>query len=471
MVTGPESARRLPRTATWVPVLLVAAVLAGAVAGWRLDLDDRWGASDRPARSQPAVVLPPTGLDLPSSSAAKAVARAITNSTADPAKVLRAIDALARDRRLGPHVRVLVVEPDGDTLADVGAGPITPASTVKVLTTTAALAVLGPDHRFTTEVRTAPGSGVLTLVGGGDPFLASRPQPGGTYPRRADLTQLARRAAAALPPRSRVRLAYDDTLFSGPSVNPAWKPSYIPDEVSPIGALWVDEGRTARDPATGAAETFALALRQQGVRVIGKPTKAGAVAEANLVASVASAPLDEIAQHVLDVSDNNAAEVLARHVALATGEEPTFEGAARAVATVLRELGVRTPSLSLYDGSGLSRRNRVAPVTLADTLRVASAPDRPDLRSVVSGLPVAGFSGSLTFRFDAGDPAAAGLVRAKTGTLRGVHALAGVTTDLDGNVLYVVAAADRVRTRFNLEARSRLDRLVAALAGCRCGTA
>ena len=58
-----------------------------------------------------------------------------------------------------------------------------PASTLKLLTTTAALEALGPDHTFATRV-VADGRRSLTLVGGGDPFLAGkRPTTG---PSRGD---------------------------------------------------------------------------------------------------------------------------------------------------------------------------------------------------------------------------------------------------------------------------------------------
>ncbi len=58
---------------------------------------------------------------------------------------------------------------------------VMPASTLKLLTTTAALEALGPDRTFATRV---VGGRQLTLVGGGDPFLAGK-QPT-TGPRRGD---------------------------------------------------------------------------------------------------------------------------------------------------------------------------------------------------------------------------------------------------------------------------------------------
>ena len=88
---------------------------------------------------------------------------------------------------------------------------------------------------------------VLVLVGGGDPYLASRPltpeESLTTYPERTDVVTLARRVAASVDPGQRVRVHYDDGLFTGPSNNPRWRADYVPDEiVSPITALWVDRG-------------------------------------------------------------------------------------------------------------------------------------------------------------------------------------------------------------------------------------
>jgi serine-type D-Ala-D-Ala carboxypeptidase/endopeptidase (penicillin-binding protein 4) len=184
---------------------------------------------------------------------------------------------------------------------------------------------------------------------------------------------------------------------------------------------------------------------------------------------VRGAELVEVVQHVLEVSDNEGAEVLARHVALAAGRPASFDGASRAVRSVARDLGIPLKGAVVRDGSGLSRQDRLSVRTLLSLLAAGADPDRPELGGLLEGLPVAGFSGSLASRFTVGADAGLGFVRAKTGTLTGVHGLAGVTVGRDGTPLLFVAVADRVAVRNTLAARARLDRIAAALSSCRCG--
>lgn len=478
--------RRRWRLLGWAPEVAVLLVLALAVANWHYDLGGRWfghPASPGPnPQTNPARVLPPEGLDLPSLPAAGPVAAPDLGGTASASKVARALAPYLHASRLGRHVRVEVAAlTDGRVLFEHGTGPVTPASTTKLLTTTAALEALGPMARFSTTVRQAHRRGKagreVVLVGGGDPFLASSPRAArGLYPARADLTTLARRTAAELlrQHRSRVELRYDASLFSGPAFNPTWPPGYR-DVVAPISALWVDEGHSpggygfVPDPARTAADLFARVLARRGVEVVRPPRPGRAPSGSVTIAEVRSAPVGEIVQHVLEVSDNMGAEVLARHVGLAEAHDGSFAGGARSVLAVLRRLGIDTHGARLHDGSGLSRRDRIAVHTLVDVLRTAADPDRPQLRDVVTGLPVAGFTGSLAYRFDEAFPAARGRVRAKTGTLSGVHGLAGIVTDLDGDRLVFVAVADRVKGRWDWWAQQRLDRVAGALGACRCG--
>ncbi|NYD43564.1 D-alanyl-D-alanine carboxypeptidase/D-alanyl-D-alanine endopeptidase [Nocardioides panaciterrulae] len=454
-----------------LPVLLVLGVLAATAVVWQLD-----GEAGAPAG--PLSVPPPAGVTLPPAAVPSPVADPVAATALDARSVRRALAHDLDDRELGSHVRALVTPLDGGDPAFVsGHGVATPASTMKLLTTTAALATMGPDHTFTTRV-VDQGAGRIVLVGGGDPYLASRPAGGTAYPPRADVVTLARRTADALAQagEKRVRLGYDNTLFSGPAVDPHWPADYIPDGVvAPISALWVDEGRPASgfgrvaDPARAAADAFAAALVRAGIHVTGRPRPQRAAADAPTLATVESAPLSEIVEEILTVSDNEGAEVLGHHVGLATGGEGSFRDGARGVERTLSGLGVPLTGARIHDGSGLSRQDRLDPATLAAVLVLAADPAHPDLRAVVTGLPVAGFTGSLTSRFDQADPVADGHVRAKTGTLSGVSALAGITTDLDGDPMVFVLMADRIRLQDTLGARAALDDLAAGLADCHCG--
>lgn len=473
-----HAARSRFRVLPWLPELVVLLVVAASVLQMQYDLGHRWFGLDRtdPA-TDPAAIAAPAGLDLSAGSTAPAVAGALRPGAVDAAAVRRALAPVMGDTKLGAHVALQVVDLSNDkTVFRRGSGAVTPASTMKLLTSAAALSVLGPEARFTTRV-VATGS-KLVLVGGGDPFLASSAaRAKGQYPVRADLTTLATRTATALKAKglTTVSLAYDAGLFTGPSVNPHWPDSYVPENVvPPISALWVDEarsgnGRYADDPAREAAEKFAAALKQAGVRVTLAPRKLGSTSSQTELASVQSAPVGEIVQQTLAVSDNNAAEVLARHVGIAVDGDGSFVGGLKAVFSVLEGLGVDTTGSRAYDGSGLSRENRLTATTLIDVLALAASPDHPTLREVITGLPVAGFTGSLQRRFDRGPAEAQGRVRAKTGTLTGVHGLAGIATDLDGNLMAFVFVADKVPVADTLAAQRDLDLMAAALGACRCG--
>ena len=98
-----------------------------------------------------------------------------------------------------------------------GYAPAAPASTNKVVTAVAALAVLGPQARFTTSVKLVPAC--IVLVGGGDPTLAVNSYPPSDYPQPATLAALAAKTATALRAAGRksVQLGYDTSLYSGPS--------------------------------------------------------------------------------------------------------------------------------------------------------------------------------------------------------------------------------------------------------------
>jgi D-alanyl-D-alanine carboxypeptidase/D-alanyl-D-alanine-endopeptidase (penicillin-binding protein 4) len=393
---------------------------------------------------------------------------------------------------LGPGVGVLVADPaTGQVLlSEQGKRLATPASTTKLATSAAALAVLGANARFRTRVVRGATADSIVLVGGGDPTLAVNAYPTQDYPAPAALANLAAATARALKAQHRttVSVGYDTSLFTGPPLAPGWPESYVSSgNVTPIVSLEVDQGRLtaggapedsddpynlrprATDPAAMAAISFAALLEADGIHITATPAAQTAPAHAATLASVSSPPLSAIVQQMLTESNNVIAEDLARQVAIATGEPASFSGAAAAETSELRRLGVST-GIRLVDGSGLSPRDAIAPATLVKVLELAIA--APRLRPLLAGLPVAGFSGTLSAGqsvFSGIGGAALGSVRAKTGNLGTVTALAGMVSDRNGTTLVFAFMADQIPAQGMLDAAATaIDEAAAALAGCGC---
>jgi D-alanyl-D-alanine carboxypeptidase/D-alanyl-D-alanine-endopeptidase (penicillin-binding protein 4) len=361
---------------------------------------------------------------------------------------------------------------------------------LKIGVAAAALATFAPDTRLRTTVRYDPaGGGTLWLVGAGDPTLTAGREGG--YPAPARLADLARQVhAAGISTVSRV--VGDGSVFYGPPVAPGWRDGYVTEgNVAPVSGLEVDGGRSApgakgarsRAPDLAAAESFALALRAEGVAVAATGTgragagaggaagagaagAGGAGAGVREVAAVQSPPVPVLVEKMLLESDNDVAESLGRLVARKRGLPASFDGATHAVLDVLAELGVPTTGSFLVDVSGLSINDRIPPVTLVALLRTAALPGYENLRPLLTGLPVAGFSGTLADRFRRPEwSEGAGEVRAKTGSLRIVTSLAGQVVDVDRRLLFFAFLAPVQEGDL---IRAALDRAATALASCGC---
>ncbi|MFG2573148.1 D-alanyl-D-alanine carboxypeptidase/D-alanyl-D-alanine-endopeptidase [Streptomyces sp. NPDC048481] len=375
---------------------------------------------------------------------------------------------LLGDPALGAqHAAAVVDVATGKRLYGAGAGrALTPASTTKIATAVAALSAMGGEHRFTTRAVLEPDTRELVLVGGGDPTLTARADARGW----ASLRTLAASTAAALKKRglTRVTLSYDTTLYAGSRIHPIG----VNPNLAPVTALSADEGRTddsdsgpaARvdDPAADATATFGALLEAAGVTTT-SPGPSKATTRAQSLATVTSPPLTALVERMLTNSDNDIAEALARQTAVATGVRADFAGGGKAVHAQLKKLGLPMAGARFKDGSGLDRQDRLTANLLTALLVEAGDPRRPDLRPVLTGLPVAGFTGTLTSRYTDG---AAGVVRAKTGTLSGVNTLAGTVVDQDGRLLAFALMAGG--TTDPGAAQAALDRAATALAGCGC---
>ncbi|MGH3094955.1 MAG: D-alanyl-D-alanine carboxypeptidase/D-alanyl-D-alanine endopeptidase [Streptosporangiales bacterium] len=421
-----------------------------------------------PTAPRPSPTTVPPALDDPGGSAKPATATAVRDR----------LRGLLDNRALGKRFGAYVVDPaTGHVLLQRRADqPATPASTAKLSTATAALRALGPQHRLKTTVERS--GHTIILVGGGDVTLRG---PGKhpdepTYPEFASLAALAKQTSANLDRSAKVRVRIDDSLYTGPRTAPGWKPNYVPEgDVAPVSALTIDEGRKdpregARysDPALSAGQAFAQLLEKRGVTVRGQVSRAETPDAAKKVAKVSSPTIAQLVEYMLTHSDNDIAETLVRQVALAKGKPASFHGASAAVDAVLAQMGL-AKGITLYDGSGLSTKDKVTPKALTGLLRAAASGKHPKLRAVLSGLPVGGFSGTLATRFgEQGAGAGAGAVRAKTGTLDGVSSLAGYVRGTDGRVLVFAFVANGVPSGATWRSRIVLDKLAARLAGCGC---
>jgi serine-type D-Ala-D-Ala carboxypeptidase/endopeptidase (penicillin-binding protein 4) len=451
-----------------------ALLVAGAVTVAGLDLTGhlRGGLVADPTSSPtPSVPLDP----MRTPAAAVLVPEPTSTVAAAAGPDVPALESALRTAALGPAAGAAVVDvATGDLLLDRDASSARiPASVAKLATSAAVLQWAGPQHRLATTVVAGATPGQVVLVGGGDATLTTRRPGPSDLPQRASLAALAdATAAASTGTAGKVSVAVDDSLFSGPAVSPAWRSSYLPSGVvSPVSALSVDAGRVSpgsvarsSDPALAAGADLVRLLRKRGVDVATEVSRAVAPAGARELARVESPPVAELVELALQTSDNDLAEALARVAAVASGRPGSFDGAREAVAAALTELGVPTDGMVLLDGSGLARGSHVAPLTLARLLQAAADGSHPELAALVDGLPVAGFSGTLGLRYLTGEPrAGAGLVRAKTGTLTGVSALAGLTS-VAGRPTVLVAMSDQVPVGATLQARDDLDRFAALMA-------
>jgi D-alanyl-D-alanine carboxypeptidase/D-alanyl-D-alanine-endopeptidase (penicillin-binding protein 4) len=444
----------------WLAGLALAVVLGGL--GGYLALQ---GTSNPVVRTHPTATPSPDPSRTPLflATGAEAPTPTTTGLRAALAEVLKAPG-------LGRRVAVSVVDvATGVPLLEVGAGrPMTPASTAKIVTAVAALTVLQPDQRFTTKV-VQGGAGDVVLVGGGDPTLAGRNASAG-FPRPARLAALAAQLKGVVVHR----VVVDDGLFTGPRMGPGWKQGYVASgDVAPVTALAVDEGRLStmknqprsQDPALEAGRQLAALLHVPSV------VRGRAPVGATTLAHIDSPTVGELVEAMLTRSDNDLAEALGRQVALAMKLPATFQGGAAATDAALGPLldsaRISRTSLALRDASGLSPLDRLQPAALTRLLVLVGKDAR--YGPILSGLPVAGFDGTLATRYRKGPTVtAAGEVRAKTGTLDGVSALAGLVRTRGGRLLAFDLTADGVSLTGTLEAQAALDRVAATLASCGC---
>ena len=257
---------------------------------------------------------------------------------------------------------------------------------------------------------------------------------------------------------------------------------------APAGGL--HDNLAVDDPAAFTAAVFKEALRGRGITVAGAPTSAHRYsvetgefaaerslpikpAPARSSISSVEAPLEgrkvvathisvSVAQDITvinKVSQNLHAELLLRLLGKVHGRDGSFAEGTRVVRQFITGIGVDDNDFFLYDGSGMSMDDRVAPRVYTKVLTYAAT--QPWGQAWRETLPVAGVDGTLSGRFK--NSPLKGKLWAKTGTLNEADALSGYLTTAGGKTLAFSIMVNGHRPGSNAEAQA-IDRICEAIA-------
>jgi D-alanyl-D-alanine carboxypeptidase/D-alanyl-D-alanine-endopeptidase (penicillin-binding protein 4) len=257
-----------------------------------------------------------------------------------------------------------------------------------------------------------------------------------------------------------------------------------------IAAQGFHEGLAVDDPAAFTAAAFKEALRSRGITVAGAATSAHrysietsqfaaerampikpALSRAGpdtiaaplegrkILATRVSVPVAEDITMINKLSQNLHAELLLRLLGKVHGTDGSFAEGARVVRQFITSIGVDDNDFFLYDGSGMSMDDRVAPRALAKLLvYVARQPWGEAWRK---SLPVAGVDGTLSGRFK--NSPLKGRMSAKTGTHNEADALSGYVTTASGKTVAFSIMVNGHRPGSRAESQA-IDRICEAIA-------
>ncbi len=311
--------------------------------------------------------------------------------------------------------------------------PLLPASIMKTVTIAGLLQEKGPDERFHTYVY-ADGpikgntiEGDLLIMGGGDPTLGAN-----CLPESADIAD---EIIAAFNHKGITiingDIRVDTSLYTGPACPPSWAAGDL-NEAYGTGCHALNFRRNAtgsravKNPESVFLSYLSSRLRSAGISIAGT-TKVGTEGLSDKEEST------ELLDHVSDVyaevmrscmmrSDNLFAENLLRTFGIARGKEGSTEAAASEMLSYWKAAGIPTKGVTLIDGSGLSRSNRVTANFINGILRTLG-----DNEDYASFMPLAGQEGTLS-DFLKGTELDA-YVAMKTGSMKGIQCYAGYKLD------------------------------------------
>lgn len=176
-------------------------------------------------------------------------------------------------------------------------------------------------------------------------------------------------------------------------------------------------------------------FQRYGIQINGHILPGVAPENVTVVASHQSQPLHELLSEMLKKSDNIIAGSVFKKMGELYSKKPgSWENGSLAVTDILKQkIGIDTWGMRIVDGSGLSRDNQISPAQMMQVLDFAYH-DNTTNYYFISALPIAGIDGTLKHRMKN----IAWKVRAKTGTMSGVVALAGYAITKDNEPLAFV---------------------------------
>jgi D-alanyl-D-alanine carboxypeptidase len=343
------------------------------------------------------------------------------------------LKSAASSKALANPGMILLDPVTGETIFENSATTLRkPASLLKILSATALLTYLTPDHRFTTEISTGAEPNTLMIAGSLDPWM-ERNNSVATKMGRVSLPKLVKTALKKLDadnggPIKTLRIEYA-SMYS-------------------VDLDFIKAQLKARD-----IKVSTLKVTNAEARLYAKES----------IAKFQSPPLQTIMDWMLLWSDNTLGNRMAMYASMKAGFGYTESGIEKVFVKTLTDLEVDSTGLNAVDGSGLSKSNKVSARMLGQLLLKTYNNDK--YRSIYGGLPIGGISGTMQSRFVKSAPSAIGLVRAKTGTLNGTVSMAGYVQGGDKEYIFV-AIADQIPkgTTAAKAARTALDKVLAKFA-------
>ncbi len=302
-----------------------------------------------------------------------------------------------------------------------------PASTTKLFTAATALARLGADYRFETTLYVDSDADTQVI---GDIYFKGRADP---VLQPQDIVKLVDMLLEAGVESIQGDIVVDATYLDTVREGPGWMWDDRPLRISALSIRQIEPEPGTRSRALACGYLLKNELMEKGIEVIGDVVPGTVPLDARTVARHLSLPLANIIKLMNKPSDNWIAELLFKAIgAEVMGEPGTWQKGRDAVNEFLEEITGEPPGHRFVDGSGLSRYNLLNTELLTQLL-VYMYQNFELMPEYLASLPIAGVDGTLMNRMQG--VSAENVLRAKTGTLSGVSALAGYTTTADGEVV------------------------------------